>query len=301
MIATLMFSGVAALLVFLAGRRDVARDPRLTGVALLLMAVFPLLAWGSPKVVVLPVAHDMGVDSGFSWGWQAACIRVWGAGALMAALRLVFSAWSLVRMRGRSHLIERMGRIEVRELRGLKGPVAAGVFHPVVFVPEKWNELPERIRRMILDHESAHHFRRDPLWLWVAEIAAVVNWFNPVVWWMVGRLTMQCEYACDARVIQRQGVAADEYARLLCDLADQSVCVSPALAMAERASLEGRVKRIMKPCDSLGTGTVPLLIAMTLGSAAAFAMLGSTSVTGDRVSPVEVRTRWAADPFPGEP
>ena len=43
MIASMVFSLVAAALVYLAGRRDVARDPRLTGTALLLVVLFPLL------------------------------------------------------------------------------------------------------------------------------------------------------------------------------------------------------------------------------------------------------------------
>lgn len=49
MINLWILSGVASSLVYLAGRRDAARDPRLTTVALLLLAATPLLAGALPK------------------------------------------------------------------------------------------------------------------------------------------------------------------------------------------------------------------------------------------------------------
>ena len=51
-----IFFGVAAVLVYLAGRRDSARDPRLTTVALVLLAAAPLLAGALPKIPLLPEA-----------------------------------------------------------------------------------------------------------------------------------------------------------------------------------------------------------------------------------------------------
>lgn len=292
----MMFSGVAALLVYLAGRRDAARDPRLTGLALALLAVFPALAWVLPKFAVLPARAGVGMEAGFSWMGPA--LGIWAAGFGMVMLRLCIAAGVLAGWRGRSRLIDHVGRIEIRELRGLKGPVAAGVFRQVVFVPEAWNDWPERIQRIVLDHETAHHHRRDPLWRWVAEIAFAVNWFNPLVWWMVRRLTIQCEYACDSAVI-RKGVSARDYATLLCDLAEAPAFRGPALAMAERASLENRVGRLMSMRKPPGVVVIPLMIAVALAAAFAFASISLKSVAVERFSPEEVRMRWAADPFPG--
>jgi beta-lactamase regulating signal transducer with metallopeptidase domain len=207
MMASVMLSGVVAVLVYLAGRKDAARDPRLTGVALSLLAVFPLLAPALPKFAVFSVREGAGVEHGYAA--MAVVLGIWAVGFGVAALRLARAAATLAQWRAESRLLERVGRIEIRERRGLTGPVAAGVFQPVVYVPEGWTAWSDRIRRMVLDHETAHHHRRDPLWRWLAEIAGAVHWPNPLVGWMVRRFALQCEYACDARVL-RQGVAAGD-------------------------------------------------------------------------------------------
>src|SRR5215217_9527468 len=93
MIALLTFSAVAALLVYLAGRGDAARDPRLTLVALGLLAVFPVLWYFLPKVGVLPVAGASapgGEGSAFSGWWIAA--GVWAVGFVYGAVRLMLAA-----------------------------------------------------------------------------------------------------------------------------------------------------------------------------------------------------------------
>lgn len=297
MIAMLLFSGAAALLVFLAGRSDKARDPRLTVLALALLAVFPVLLAFLPKFAVLP-APVAGVDrSGFTW--MDALLLVWGVGFLTMALRLGFSAWGISRCRRRSLLIERVDGVEIRQLSGLKGPVAAGVIRPVVFVPDEWNRLSDETRRIVLDHELAHHRRRDPLWRWIAGIACVVNGGNPLVIWMVHRLTIQCEFACDAMVLQK-GVAVRAYANLLCDFAEARPPSGPVLAMAMSSTLESRVRRLLSPCPPKGSAGLVVLSTLILTLAAVLPMLGPGEIAPAPVSRDEVRTRWAADPFPGQ-
>lgn len=294
MMAIVIFSGVAAALVYMAGRGDAARDPRLTGVALALLAGFPLWVMMLPKFAVLPAAPGGGEGAGFPWiGW------IWAVGFGVTVLRLIIAAGVLARWCRESRWILSMGRIEVRELSHLKGPVAAGVFRRVVFVPEAWNDWPESTRTIVLDHETAHHDRHDPLRRWVAEIAAAVNWFNPLVWWMVRRFSVQCEFACDRRVLCK-GVPAGEYAMLLCDLAEDSGIHGPAMAMAEHASLEVRIRRLMGPRASRRMVPISLMIGGALVSALVLAVIGTETGGLERVSIDEVRTRWAADPFPGE-
>jgi beta-lactamase regulating signal transducer with metallopeptidase domain len=296
MIAMLLFSGAAALLVFLAGRSDKARDPRLTVLALALLAVFPVLLACLPKFAVLPARVASGEQSGFTW--MDALLLVWGAGFLTMALRLGYSALGISRWRRRSLLIERVDGVEIRQLSGLKGPVAAGVVRPVVFVPEEWNRWSDETRRIVLDHELAHHRRRDPLWRWIAGIACVVNGGNPLVIWMVRRLTIQCEFACDAMVLQK-GVAVRAYANLLCDFAEARPPSGPVLAMATSSTLESRVRRLLSPRPPKGTAGLVVLSTLILTLAAVLPMLGLREIVPAPVSQDEVRMRWAADPFPG--
>jgi beta-lactamase regulating signal transducer with metallopeptidase domain len=296
MIAMLVFSAVAALLVYLAGRGDQARDPRLTVIALGLLAIFPLLGL-LPKLEILP-AGEANVDSS-DFPWATVLMVAWAAGFLVAATRLGFAAKGISNWRKRSTLVERMGRVEIRSLPGLKGPVAAGVIRPVVFLPESWSEWSKETRRIVLDHEMAHHRRRDPLWRWVAEIACVVSGCNPLVIWMKRRLTAQCEFACDVLVL-KDGIPAGDYARVLCDFAEDRLPHGPVLAMAGTSSLEARVRRLVLPRKQKGSVGLCALVFLTLAGAGALATLSSRAEIKTPFTPAEVELRWSADPFPGE-
>lgn len=288
---------MAAALVRLAGRKDAARDPFLTAASLVLMTVFPLLAVVMPKIHVLPVGSVGAVEAGFSS--QRVFLGIWVAGFAVMILRLIMNVTALAGWCGRSRLLERVMSIEIRELRGIKGPVAAGVFRRVVFVPESWNSWSQGNRRIALDHELAHHQRRDPLWRLFAEIACAVHWFNPLVWWMARRLVIQCEFACDARVL-RNGVNPADYAALLCDLAEDHDPGGCAMAMAARPTLEPRVRRLFESRKSNGTAGVTLWVAVAMACASLLASVGSRSAAGAPIAQEEIRTRWSADPFPGE-
>jgi beta-lactamase regulating signal transducer with metallopeptidase domain len=296
MIAIFTFSVVAVLMVFLAGRRDQAHDPRLTVLVLVLLAIFPLSWLLSPKYGVLPVASEGVPAAGFPW--MESLLLLWAAGFLIKSVKLVIAAREISRWRDRSVLISRHGRVEVRRLDGLRGPVAAGVFRPVVFVPETWSGWSEDCRRMVLEHEMTHHARRDPLWRWVAEIACAMNGGNPLVGWITRRLTMQCEVACDAQVL-KNGVSVDDYAHLLCDFAEHGSSGKLALAMSASSSLEDRVRRLVTPRCRLGSASVFVLLTITIAVAGALALFTVAPETS-RVSADEVELRWSANPFPGE-
>jgi hypothetical protein len=49
-----------------------------------------------------------------------------------------------------------------------------------------------------------------------------------------------------------------------------------------------------------GILAIPLLIALAVVSALVLVLTGSKAIVSEPIPPDEVRTRWAADPFPGE-
>lgn len=305
MLAMLIFSGIAAAAVWLAGRRDAARDPRLTTLCLALLAVFPLLGACLPKLPLLPAATATatGNTDATGFAWLTLLWVLWAAGFAVATARLLLAQRGVAHWRARSVPVAAVDGVAIRLLAGLRGPVAAGVWRRVVFVPEAWHTWPASVRQMVLDHELTHHRRRDPLWRWVAGLACAVNWFNPAVAWMARRLAAQCEFACDAAVLRR-GVAASAYARLLCDCAEPRVPRGPLLAMADCSALESRVRRLVKPSRPLHRWVVACFIALTLSAAATLALLGPAKTPDltpkEGFTPQEVETRWSANPFPGE-
>jgi len=302
MTATLLFSAFAALLVYLAGRGNHARDPRLTVVVLGLLAVFPVLLAVLPKAGLLPaVAGQLPGQavSGPARAWLDLLPALWFAGFCIAALRLAFAARGIAAWRRNSVLIERIGSVELRRLEQLKSPVAAGVFRPMIFVPREWDAWPEPVRRMVLEHELAHHRRHDPLWRWIAELARAIHWFNPLVPWIARRLNLQCEFACDVRVLET-GVPAGDYARLLCGIAEDRLHRGPVLAMAQASELESRVRRLVKPGRNQGRIGIALLLAASLAIAGALASVERRAPKSPGIDPlIEADLRWSADPFPG--
>lgn len=294
MIALLTFSLIAAGFVLLAGRKDTARDPRLTFSLLMLMALLPVMGAFLPKFGVLPSSSVSAEATGFPW--MAVFASVCAIGSLAALARLAWAAVGLNRWRKRAHHVATVDGVSICELAGLRGPVAAGILRRVVFVPQTWKDWPEEERRMVLGHELAHHRRRDPLWLLCAELARAALWFHPLAHWMAKRFSLQCEYACDEVVI-RSGTNPRRYASLLCDFAEKRANTPFALAMADSSSLEKRVERMFKPAGRAGVITFVVLGMLGVASACALSMIGNAPSTVDET---EVQLRLSADPFPGE-
>lgn len=290
MIAMLLFSTAAAGLVLLAGLGDKARDPRLSGLALALLAAFPMLAAIAPEWGILPA----GKGSGGEFPWGKIVMALWAMGFSLGGVRLLLAVRAIGKWRQGSILLRRVGRTEIRRVTGLAGPVAVGVTRALVFVPAEWDHWPAGTRRMVLKHELAHHRRRDPLWRWLAEIACVIHGLNPLVVWISRRLVLQCECACDARVLEN-GVRVGDYARVLCDLAAERATRGPVLAMATRSTLEARVTRMVRPHRRGSAILLGLLLAALTAAAGIFAVLRPAAA----LPKGEVELRWTADPFPG--
>jgi beta-lactamase regulating signal transducer with metallopeptidase domain len=295
--AVIGFSMAAAAMVWLAGRKDAARDPRLTLWVLMLLGAFPALTL-LPKVTV--PGFTAGNTAWVAWlGWA------WAAGTVLFSLRLAVALYQLMRWRKRSVPVIG-GRFahhkpEVRMLDGLACPVAAGVFRPLILVPPSWHRWSGELRETVVAHESAHHARRDPLWRAIAAITSTLHWFNPLVWWMASRLADQCEYACDERVLN-EGLSPDRYANALCDVATELRAPATTLAMASHQGLEARVRRMLAPPPGRASWGVACLGFLALLSAVAFAVLEQAPVDWIPAADIEdARTRLGADPFPADP
>ena len=303
--AFVLFPLLAAGLVWMAGRRDMARDPRLSTVLLALSASFPLL-WLMPALPLVPVAGSgtAAVGGGLGSGpWLWVLVWVWALGFLFALGRMVAGLLGLRNWRLRSRFLgwadDPSLHIELRALPELRGPVAAGWLRKTIYVPEDWDEWDLEAREAVLAHELAHHRRHDPLRRWIGEAAAAVHWFNPLVRWMKRRLFLQCELACDRRVIDA-GMPAKYYAELLFRIATIGAPVG-ACAMAGRSSLENRVRGLLRPVPQGGFLTVPLLLVIGVGTALLLGTAGRRTERTITTPPTEeTETRMQAEPFPAD-
>lgn len=294
MIEVILFSIFASVAVWFAGKKDPALDPRLTTIVLVLVGALPVMMYVMPKWILIHRAEDTG---SYVW-WKLALLGIWLTGFIVEMKRLI-RAWYVIHgWREESALITTVDGVEIRKRVELCGPVAAGVFKPVVLVPEAWEKWDRGVQDIVLQHELAHHRRRDPLRRWIAGIAIAVNWFNPLVRWMVRRLLIQCEFSCDQQVLM-SGVNARHYAETLCDLAEGESMRGPALAMAEHQGLESRVRRILRDDEHQSTARAGWLILLSMLMAGALSMIGGQTIAGYTRSEVELRR--TANPFPDAP
>jgi len=125
-------------------------------------------------------------------------------------------------------------------------PGVFGVFRPVLLLPTGIAaRLSSAQLQAVVAHELVHVRRRDNLWAAVHAIVQAIFWFNPLVWWMGGRLVAEREQACDEAVLA-QGADAERYAAGILAVCRYYACVPQAcLAGVAGADLKQRIAAIM--------------------------------------------------------
>lgn len=128
--------------------------------------------------------------------------------------------------------------------------------------------------KWVLAHELAHISRRDHWVRWLEWMAAIVFWWNPLVYLGRDRLRANEEICCDDKVLSTLPVTPRQYASTLLDALEHLVCPEktpvPVMASAMNSGgyMEQRLKEIImgrKPIISrfqkiaLGTGAAVIL------------------------------------------
>lgn len=117
-----------------------------------------------------------------------------------------------------------------------------------LLLPESYDQWTPSKLKSVLTHEMTHLKRRDPTFFMAALVCRALNWFNPLSWYAVRQLRIECEQACDDLVLQT-GIQADEYATHLLELATNlSPCRSSsplAFAMSSRTTVETRILSVL--------------------------------------------------------
>ena len=210
-----------------------------------------------PAAQPLPAAKPIEPGAVVGLVWLAGFVIV-GLPLLVGALRVSWHArrtapfasasWSeLVREVAQSIELSRPVRLLRGRARSM--PMAAGLLHPAVLLPEDAEAWPGEQRRAVLTHELGHVKRHDCLTQALAHAACAVYWFHPLAWIAAWRLRVERERACDDLVL-RAGANGPDYAHQLLQLARGtrgSGGPAWALAMARPSQLEGRLLSILDP------------------------------------------------------
>ncbi len=142
--------------------------------------------------------------------WTPWLLAAWALGSLIV-LFLRARAWLRVRAIAASSRRVDMGiPVEVRSAPGLLEPGVAGLFRPVLLLPEgiETHLTPQQLET-VLNHELCHIRRRDNLLAAIHMVVEGIFWFHPLVWWIGKRLVDERERACDESVVEQGGDPRD--------------------------------------------------------------------------------------------
>lgn len=220
----------------------------------------------------------------------AALLALWALGALVLLARLVLSHLRLARLvraatpaslewqsnvdaiRGELGILR---RVSVRSSGEIQVPAVAGVFAPVLLLPES-TEWSAEARRDVVVHELAHVARWDALGQLLSQVACAVYWFIPFAWYGARCAAALREQACD-NVVLNGGTRPSAYAERLLTFARTPMTseLEPvALAMARPARIHGRLLGILDPSvrrtrlSAPSTGALVMLVLAVIALAA---------------------------------
>jgi len=203
---------------------------------------------------------------------ELALLLLWGAGVAAGAGLLI------TRHRQYLSLLRPVeGQAAWRSPAG-SSPALLGILRTRLVLPLDFEQqFSAREQGFVLAHEQCHAARGDNAVRLLAAVVALLNWFNPLLWWAQKLLREDQEIACDAQVIQCRPQEWQAYSHALLKAQQASSLCIPAIASSWQ-SPHPLIERIamLKQANpgrlqlTLGRG---LLAAVALGGSATAALL----------------------------
>lgn len=271
----------------------------------------PVAAPDSADVMLVAIDAPMTIPATPTWSFADAMPYVFVIWAMGMVAVLAMALLSHRRFRAsvlaEAVELEPIGTIRLVMTDAVDGPVAFGLWHRIVAVPQDFfARYAADERALAVDHELAHH-RHGDLWANAAALVLLASqWFNPFAWRAIRAFRFDQEAACDARVLtmadaDMRGERTARYATAIAKAAVGSR-LSLAAPMAVHDNLQERLTMLMRRDISKQRGLVGRLLigGATLAVLAATATLvpagvaTATAQTADVAEPL-------APPLPPEP
>lgn len=148
----------------------------------------------------------------------------------------------------------------------LKSPVIVGLLKPCIYLPiHLVSDYNEPDMRYMLLHELQHYKHRDAIAGYLMNVAGVIYWFNPLVWYAIKEIRNDREVACDTSVLEMLHAGDyEDYGNTLINFAEK-VSLSP---FPFAASLGGNMKQMKKRIVNIATYKKPTFWKRLKGMAA---------------------------------
>lgn len=126
----------------------------------------------------------------------------------------------------------------------LKSPVVAGLFRPCIYLPiHLISDYCATDMRYILLHELQHYKHKDACGNYLMNLAGVLYWFNPFIWFALKEMRNDREVACDTSVLKLLNENDyEDYGNTLINFAEK-VSLTP---FPFTAGISGTMKQLQK-------------------------------------------------------
>ena len=126
----------------------------------------------------------------------------------------------------------------------LKSPIIVGLLKPCIYLPiHLISDYNESDMRYMLLHELQHYNHKDAVASYLMNLAGVIYWFNPLVWYALKEMRNDREVACDTSVLKMlEEDAYEEYGNTLINFAEK-VSLTP---FPFAAGLGGNMKQMKR-------------------------------------------------------
>ena len=167
------------------------------------------------------------------------------------------------------HCLEEMGihrDIPVYSTAFLKSPIIVGLLKPCIYLPiHLISDYNESDMRYMLLHELQHYKHHDAIASYLMNLAGVVYWFNPLVWYALKEMRNDREVACDTSVLKMlEEDAYEDYGNTLINFAEK-VSLTP---FPFAAGLGGNMKQMKRRIINIASYEKPTFIKRLKGMTA---------------------------------
>ena len=184
------------------------------------------------------------------------------------------------------------GGIKVRLSPVVSGPLAAGIFHRHILLPEDFERrYTGAEQQLALAHELAHHRRGDLIANGAALAMLALHWFNPVAHWAYRAFRADQELACDATVLGAAPESRSDYGRALIKSAAAGMPGTAACALGPATELKRRITMIALSTRTrarrlAGAALATVLVGVGLGLTASGSIAAPSKIAPKAVKPI---------------
>ena len=148
----------------------------------------------------------------------------------------------------------------------LKSPIIVGLLKPCIYLPiHLISDYNESDMRYMLLHELQHYKHKDAVASYLMNLAGVIYWFNPLVWYALKEMRNDREVACDTSVLKMlEEDAYEDYGNTLINFAEK-VSLTP---FPFAAGLGGNMEQMKRRIINIASYEKPTFIKRLKGMTA---------------------------------